>query len=41
MEIITKHFSTSVVMIEQHYNHVIPKMFKSEFSRVDLRTTTQ
>jgi len=35
MEIIAKQCGTSVAMIEQHYSHVVPKMFKNELSGVD------
>ncbi|NQZ06734.1 MAG: site-specific integrase, partial [Algicola sp.] len=36
MEILAKQCGTSVQMIEQHYSHVIPKMFTKELSGVDI-----
>ncbi|MFT4927401.1 MAG: hypothetical protein ACI8WB_003508, partial [Phenylobacterium sp.] len=36
MEILAKQCGTSVQMIEQHYSHVIPKMFAKELSGVDI-----
>jgi hypothetical protein len=36
MEILAKQCGTSVQMIEQHYSHVIPKMFDKELSGVDI-----
>lgn len=36
MEIIAKQCGTSVAMIEQHYSHVVPKMYTNELSGVDL-----
>lgn len=39
MEILAKQCGTSVQMIEQHYSHVVPKMFTKELSGVDIGTT--
>jgi integrase len=36
MEILAKQCGTSVQMIEQHYSHVVPKMFTRELSGVDI-----
>ncbi|WP_345853466.1 site-specific integrase [Shewanella algae] len=36
MEVLAKQCGTSVSMIEQHYSHVVPKMFSKELSGVDL-----
>ncbi|QUN06371.1 site-specific integrase [Shewanella yunxiaonensis] len=36
MEVLAKQCGTSIAMIEQHYSHVIPKMFSKELSGVDL-----
>jgi integrase len=36
MEILAKQCGTSVQMIEQHYSHVVPKMFTRELSVVDI-----
>ena len=38
MEILAKQCGTSVQMIEQHYSHVVPKMFTKELSGVDMGT---
>ncbi|QFU21291.1 site-specific integrase [Shewanella eurypsychrophilus] len=37
MEILAKQCGTSVQMIEQHYSHVVPKMFTRELSGVEVR----
>lgn len=37
MEILAKQCGTSVQMIEQHYSHVVPKMFTRELSGVEMR----
>jgi len=37
MEVIAKQCGTSVAMIEQHYSHVVPKMFTNELSGVELK----
>ncbi|SQH78331.1 Phage integrase [Shewanella benthica] len=37
MEILAKQCGTSVQMIEQHYSHVVPKMFARELSGVEIR----
>ncbi|OUR74838.1 hypothetical protein A9Q75_18985 [Colwellia psychrerythraea] len=39
MEILAKQSGTSVQMIEQHYSHVVPKMFTQELSGVDITTS--
>mgnify|MGYP000485751827 CR=1 FL=1 len=39
MEILAKQCGTSVQMIEQHYSHVIPKMFTKELSGIDINST--
>lgn len=36
MEVLAKQCGTSIAMIEQHYSHVVPKMFRKELSGVDL-----
>jgi integrase len=36
MDILAKQCGTSVQMLEQHYNHVIPKMFTKELSGTDI-----
>ncbi|RTR33212.1 hypothetical protein [Shewanella atlantica] len=37
MDILAKQCGTSVLMIEQHYSHVVPKMFTRELSGVEVR----
>ncbi|MCL1067462.1 site-specific integrase [Shewanella olleyana] len=37
MEILAKQCGTSLQMIEQHYSHVIPKMFTRELSGVEIQ----
>jgi hypothetical protein len=37
MEVLAKQCGTSLQMIEQHYSHVVPKMFTSELSGVEIR----
>ncbi|RTR40279.1 site-specific integrase [Shewanella canadensis] len=37
MEVLAKQCGTSLQMIEQHYSHVIPKMFSRELSGVEIR----
>ncbi|MGE6648472.1 tyrosine-type recombinase/integrase [Shewanella colwelliana] len=37
MEILAKQCGTSLQMIEQHYSHVVPKMFSRELSGVEIR----
>jgi len=36
MEVLAKQCGTSIAMIEQHYSHVVPKMYSKELSGVDL-----
>jgi integrase len=38
MEVLAKQCGTSIQMIEQHYSHVVPKMFTKELSGVDMGT---
>ncbi len=37
MEVLAKQCGTSLQMIEQHYSHVVPKMFTRELSGVEVR----
>ena len=36
MEILAKQCGTSISMIEQHYSHVIPKMFGNQLSGIEM-----
>jgi len=36
MEVLAKQCGTSIQMLEQHYSHVVPKMFTKELSGVDI-----
>jgi len=38
MEVLGKQCGTSIKMLEQHYSHVVPKMFTKELSGVDINT---
>lgn len=39
MEVLAKQCGTSIQTLEQHYSHVVPKMFTKELSGVDIGTT--
>ena len=38
MEVLAKQCGTSIQMLEQHYSHIVPKMFTKELSGVDIGT---
>ena len=38
MEVLAKQCDTSIQMLEQHYSHIVPKMFTKELSGVDIGT---
>ena len=39
MEVLAKQCGTSIQMLEQHYSHVVPKMFTKELSGVDINAS--
>lgn len=41
IEVLAKQCGTSIAMIEQHYSHVIPKMFSDQLSGVEMDEVKQ
>ena len=41
MEVLAKQCGTSISMIEQHYSHVIPKMFGNQLSGIEMDEVKQ